>query len=264
MSKRSNVLLISLAFIVTITLLTMGSSVSDTTSGYDRHTPEECADCHYGGGAKLQPAVVAEWEQSSHANSYQGYNGNTYCAQCHSPLEADPDATHSDNEAIAQSDWQGVTCYSCHTPRIVENGVVTLGHELGIYIVGSGNPETATTAEEALAMYDLVEEADEVCTHCHTGMRHEVTFKPGFGRQMYKSGVTCLDCHMPEVPTEDFRDHRSHTWHVDDTYSCGIERSDCHDNKDADWAAKQIGKDNIHKIGVDSDANHPWQDKPDK
>jgi hypothetical protein len=260
MNKRKaifNGMLMAMVLVIAFSLGVM----SETDN--DHSTPDECADCHYGAGATLQPEVVADWEESGHANSYTESSGNTYCANCKSPIEGDPDAPYMPKVAVPASEWQGVTCYACHTPRISEDGVVTLGHELGNYIPGSGDPDTATTATEALAMYTLVENVDDLCVHCHEGSRHESVYTPGFGRNMYKKGVTCVDCHMPEVPNDEdpgSGEHYSHTWDIIPEYSCGVENDDCHVNKDIDWAEKQIEKDNVHLVGYDTGANKVWQD----
>jgi hypothetical protein len=244
--------LVAIAAVALVTTTTM----SQGTTSYDWHTPEECGACHI---TDVMPAVVDDWEHSEHALSYDNGSGATdYCAECKSPLEYDPSSGYP-GSPVPESEWQGVTCYSCHTPRI--NGQ----RELGNYIPGSGDPENVTTWDEVEDMYIFVEHEDELCEYCHEGWRHETVFTPGFGRNMYKKGVTCVDCHMPNVPTnEDTRDHISHTWDIYAEYSCGIDNEDCHPNKDADWAQKQIEKENIHNVGYDEDANHPWQEPKDK
>ncbi|UCF08614.1 MAG: hypothetical protein JSW28_02685 [Thermoplasmata archaeon] len=257
--KRTSGIVVLLLMAIAVVALLSTTTVSQTTETYDWHTPEECAECHYGDGAHLMPAVVGDWEESEHALSYDDGDGaNDYCARCKSPLEFNPDSGYGNNNPIPPEEWQGITCNVCHTPRID-------GHrELGNYIPGSGNPEDAETWEDVEAMYVFVEHENELCEYCHEGSRHESVFLPGIGRNMYKKGVTCVDCHMPDVTTENFRDRKSHTWEIYPEESCGINREDCHPNKDGDWAQKQIDKENIHNVGFDSGWNHPWQDNKDK
>jgi hypothetical protein len=173
------------------------------------------------------PDVRTEWEGSEHANSYdEGQGANTYCAQCKSPGNWDPEATYGNYEVVAEEDWEGITCGDCHS-----------------------------------ILHDF-ENPNELCESCHEGSRHESVYTPGFGKNMFKKGVECLDCHMPDVPHEVYSpgEHASHSWEIIPEYSCGVENDDCHVNKDVEWAEKQIEKDNVHLVGYDTDAQQHWQD----
>lgn len=230
---------IAAAFILSIVVVPVVFG-ADPADEFDRTEANSCGGCHYDNSP--MPTVVDMWYQSSHASSYEyGHTDNTYCASCHSPLQADPNATHSDNETIAPEDWQGVTCSACHPDHDqidewVEEGLPET--RIGNYnIDGSG----------WTPIY-LDQNANDLCTNCHTGSRHGKTFK-GFGKVMFnEKGVRCIDCHMGEVPTEladgSTRDIPSHTWHVRDNAVNAC--LGCHANKTVDWAEKQIDKGIIH------------------
>jgi hypothetical protein len=180
------------------------------------------------------PEVVDDWYESNHANSNSGYNANTYCAECHAPFQADPDATHSDNDPVPTEEWQGVTCGACHPPH---NLRLEWGTPMGNYDI-----ET----QDWIPVYE--EDADALCEYCHTGSRHEKEFQ-GYGKSMHKKDVKCMDCHLAEVPDETPRGgHLSHTFDVYPEFSCGLENEDCHPNHKLDWAEKQIEK-GMHEKG---------------
>lgn len=198
---------------------------------------EGCAGCHYGAGAFVMPFTAGTWLASEHNNQASDEAPerfqNTYCAQCHSPFEADPAATHSANVVVSADEWQAVTCASCHPPHSLR---VEWGTPIGNYDIAA---ETWTPVYE--------EEADDLCVYCHTGTRHSRDFN-AYGAIMHKKGVRCMDCHLPKVPNplDPGRMTRSHTFGVMENlpYSCINEA--CHDNKTEEWAFKQIEKDKLH------------------
>jgi formate-dependent nitrite reductase cytochrome c552 subunit len=169
----------------------------------------------FSGTASKYSDIRDEYATSGHANSNHGYNANTYCANCHSPANGDPDATHSDNDPIAPEDWENIGCMDCH---------------------GKLRGEDALTP-------------DELCTSCHSGSRHAPDFQ-GYGDVMHnKKGVQCIDCHMPPTPTGTGGEHKSHAFEAPDgPESCGIGNENCHENKDDDWGQKQLDK-GIHDKG---------------
>ena len=63
---------------------------------------------------------------------------NTYCARCHSPFQADPEATYGTSELVAEADWQAVTCGSCHPPHSLR---VAWGTPIGNFDVDASTPE---------------------------------------------------------------------------------------------------------------------------
>jgi nitrate/TMAO reductase-like tetraheme cytochrome c subunit len=249
--NKGTMLQIALMALVVFVLIFMGTSVSqdsDSIDDMDTTEADACASCHYPAGAAVMPVVTAEWKTSDHALSYdEGSGANTYCASCKAPFNADPAATYGNNDPVAEEDWMGITCGACHPPH---NLRVEWGTPIGTYDVAE---------DDWSPVYH--DNMDDLCTHCHEGARHESVFTPGFGRNMFKKGVTCVDCHMPVVPGDDtYRDHVSHSFDIIPAYSCGTENTDCHDNKDEDWAIKQLEKDTIHNVGFDTDANKPWHD----
>jgi hypothetical protein len=220
-----------------VALLPMGMSMGDGTPPGDTSEADDCAGCHFYPGTAVMPAMVDQWEESNHANSNHGYNANTYCAECHSPFQADPAATHSENEPVPIEEWQGVTCGACHPPHDLR---VEWGTPIGNYDI---------EAEDWIPRYE--EDANALCEYCHTGSRHEKEFQ-GYGSIMDKKDVTCVDCHMAKAPTDpaygDYTNRHSHTFEVDPEFSCGLDNEDCHDNHNLNWAEKQVQK-GIHEKG---------------
>ncbi|MBU8913606.1 MAG: hypothetical protein KOO61_06240 [Spirochaetales bacterium] len=113
-------------------------------------------------------AVEVLWSDSSHNNVWNQREGtNTYCARCHSPGNWDPDAMRGGpvpgscfnchlgpslrtnalgNEAIAEEDFEGINCSTCH-----EEGH---GSDIAIW-------------NNATEGYDAVATSDELCGKCH-------------------------------------------------------------------------------------------------
>lgn len=129
------------------------------------------------------------WFASRHAQSNHGATQNTFCAKCHSPLQATPQATFNNGflantDLIQNGNNEGVTCASCHPSH---TAAVVLGRRVGIYRYGMDK-----TKPEA---YQVVKEGqdDLLCLNCHVERHNEanVAFK-----RMYDAGVECVDCHM--------------------------------------------------------------------
>jgi hypothetical protein len=228
LNRYKTTLVITLMALALVMLVPIGMSLGGQPSG-DTTEADYCGSCHRN---PAQADIVDEWKASAHGNSFTaGRNDNTYCASCHSPFQADPDATYGDNDPIPLEEWEGVTCGACHPSH---HDRVEWGTPIGNYDVETG---------EHFPVY----EADELCEYCHSGSRHEKEFQ-GFGTIMHKK-VECIDCHMAKVPSrEGDDDHRTHDFHVDASYSCGLNDPDCHPNHKEDWAEKQIEK-GIHEKG---------------
>jgi hypothetical protein len=230
MNRYKTTLVISLMALALVILVPIGMSLGGQPSG-DTSEADYCASCHYN---PAQVDIANEWKASAHGNSYLPFLGNTYCASCHSPFQADPDATHGDNDPIPLDEWEGVTCGACHPPHDLR---VEWGTPIGNYDVAAG---------EWVPVYE--EDANDLCEFCHSGSRHEKEFQ-GYGTIMDKKDVQCIDCHMPVVPgKESDKEHRSHDFEVYPEYSCGLDNDDCHDNHKEGWAEKQIEK-GIHEKG---------------
>jgi hypothetical protein len=162
------------------------------------------------------------WRASAHSQSNYASTQNTYCAQCHSPLQAKGDATQKNHEMIPNGQVEGVTCAACHPSH---TSAVVLGRRLGVYKFGmdKSKPEA----------YDVVHEGaeDQLCLNCHTTRHGEGN--PAMDL-MVVAEVRCMDCHMAvygKVP-ETHVDKRFHDFKVAKNlpYSCGAEGSvlGCH------------------------------------
>ncbi len=191
----------------------------------------QCSACH----ENPQMAFAAnKWAQSMHANSYGVSQGNTFCAQCHSPFQADAQATATNNKPIPPEAWQGVTCSACH-PSQTQMGA--WGTPIATYDVATG---TYTPV--------AVGDANQLCMHCHNG-RHAARFE-GYGLVMVQTGVRCIDCHMAKVPSghPNVGDTAAHDSRVAANLpnSCGLFPGGCHSDRTRAWALQQIRSGAIH------------------
>lgn len=206
---------------------------------YDYSESYSCTACHFTMGANgdhMPEAVGVSfnnttrvfdftgegWLASKHSQSNYGSTQNTYCAKCHSPLQAAPEAElkMGGSTPIADGKSEGVTCATCHPSH---NAAVVLGRRLGVYKWGMDR----TTA----AAYDVVKEGNEdvLCLNCHTTRHNEGN--PAFDL-MYVAGVRCVDCHMAvysKIPNTEV-DKRFHDFKVAKNvpFSCGVEGSMTH------------------------------------
>lgn len=162
------------------------------------------------------------WLASKHAQSNYKSTQDTYCAQCHSPLQATADAKFKlgMSQPIPDGKVEGVTCAACHPSH---NAAVVLGRRLGIYKWGmdKNTPEA----------YDVVHEGqeDNLCLKCHLTPHNEQN--PAFDL-MFVAGVRCMDCHMAaygKIQGTEI-DKRFHDFKVAKNlpYSCGVEGSVTH------------------------------------
>jgi nitrate/TMAO reductase-like tetraheme cytochrome c subunit len=231
------------------------------SAAQDRTEFQECSDCHIpppSAGPALMDFTAATWLFSDHANSNHGFNQRNFCAECHSPLDADPNDPAG---AIPLEDWQAVTCSSCHLPHAL---AVIVGTRVGNFVVGSGDQPNSILPEINGEWEPIFHgEENDLCVNCHTGPGHpgDQEFQ-AFGKVMFKhKGVRCIDCHMPKIPIDvpvsdsypdGIRPSRTHVFSINAgdedfvRYSCGTEGAGCHANHKTDWAVKQIGKGKIH------------------
>jgi RNase P subunit RPR2 len=167
------------------------------------------------------------WFASRHATSNYTSTQNTYCAKCHSPLQAKAEADFKPTSAepIAYGRVEGVTCAACHPSHTV---AVEIGRRLGIYQFGKDK----TKAEG----YKVVHEGEEdsLCLNCHMTRHNEDN--PAM-ELMYVAGVLCIDCHMAPygiVPGTEPAEHPVkklfHDFKVASNlpYSCGVKGSMVH------------------------------------
>jgi hypothetical protein len=162
------------------------------------------------------------WRASVHAQSNFKSTQNTYCAKCHSPLQADPAAQFAvgANKLIPDGVVEGVTCASCHPSH---TAAVVLGRRLGIYKWGMDK-----TKPEA---YEVVKDGQEdlLCLNCHANRHNEGNAAFDL---MYVAGVRCIDCHMAingDIVGTDLP-KRAHDFKVAKNlpFSCGVEGSVTH------------------------------------
>lgn len=224
-----------------------------STQAVNYSTPEGCASCHMDQGKRY--VLVDTWKQSTHADTYKTNSGNTYCAKCKSPFEHTAGATFPTRQIVSEEAWQGVTCYTCHSPRKVENGV-SHRYRLGNYIPGSGDPVTATVAELD-NMYNWVNqsnrnEVNAMCTTCHNSSARnhlDVPFDNKTGQKKMSgtgkfANVTCVTCHMPN---QEWSANRNGSL-VSSTFKghsmkAGVASClQCHENRRESWAQRNIEK----------------------
>ena len=96
---------------------------------YDYTESNGCSRCHFSGGPHMPEAAGVifnettkafaltgnGWRASAHSQSNYGSTQNTYCAKCHSPLQAKPEAQFVkgkfvDTDQIEAGKVEGVTC----------------------------------------------------------------------------------------------------------------------------------------------------------
>ena len=167
------------------------------------------------------------WFASRHATSNYTSTQNTYCAKCHSPLQAKNAAEFKPgmSEPIPYGKVEGVTCAVCHPSH---NSAVVLGRRLGIYQLekDKATPEAYKVIHEG--------EEDTLCMNCHTQRHGEDN--PAM-ELMYVAGVRCIDCHMAPygiVPGTETHEHPVkklfHDFKVASNlpFSCGVKGSMTH------------------------------------
>jgi hypothetical protein len=165
-----------------------------------------CTSCHFsrGAGGDHMPEAVgvkfddasnafvftgSGWRASQHSISNYKSTQNTYCAKCHSPLQAKPEASFKkgmliDTQQVEDGKVEGVTCAVCHPSH---TSAVVLGRRLGLYQWGMDK-----TKPEA---YKVIHEGEEdlLCLSCHVERHNEDN---AAFRAMYDAGVRCVDCRM--------------------------------------------------------------------
>lgn len=281
------VIVLSISILVTVGAALAAAPIPPTNldrPDYD-YSNVTCTSCHFIDGydhtaraAGLQwNATTQQWDRtghgwwdSAHAQSQFGWsstsinhgwvqppgpygeNDNTFCAYCHSPLQADGTSQFSNGAVInpvTVSTFQAVTCASCHPSNTVAAEI------LATYPTAESGGETATLlrgqnpAKPGSWIPLLPGQEDQFCLTCHEQDPHDAQANSIF-LVMYNAGVTCIDCHMapyriftgtaaspqPALP------ERFHDWKVAENlpYSCGAQGSlsgfNCHSEFTADSA----------------------------
>jgi hypothetical protein len=236
--------------------------------GYD-HTAR-AAGLQFNSTTNLWERTGHGWWDSRHAQSQYGWSNtatnygwtqpsgpygetdNTFCAFCHSPLQADGTATFSSGSVInpvTVSTFQGVTCGSCHPSNTVAGEILKQypnalsGGETGTLIRGAD----PTMASSWIPL--LPGQENQFCLNCHEQNPHNPQANSIF-QVMFDAGVKCIDCHM--APYQIFigtaakpaaaLPERFHDWKVAENlpYSCGAQGSlnqfTCHSEFTADSA----------------------------
>jgi len=201
-----------------------------------------CVSCHFSRGAggdhmleavgvSIDSANIAfsfsgsGWRSSRHSQSNYKSTQNTYCAKCHSPLQATPEASFKkgvliDTKQIADGAVEGITCAVCHPSH---NAAVVLGRRLGLYQWGMDK-----TKPEAYKVIHEGEE-DQLCLSCHVERHNEdnAAFKV-----MYDAEVKCMDCHLAPygeiTGTEVLKRFHDFKVAANLPFSCGVEGSVTH------------------------------------
>lgn len=206
---------------------------------YNYTESDGCTSCHFSRGAggdhnleavgvkfddttKLFSFTGNGWRASAHSQSNYKSTQNTYCAKCHSPLQATADSEFKVgmSQPIPDGKVEGVTCATCHPSH---TSAVVLGTRLAVYKFGMDR-----TKPEA---YDPIKAGNEdlLCLNCHQTRHNEGNAAFDL---MYVAGVRCIDCHMAPygtvVGTE--IEKRFHDFKVAKNlpYSCGVEGSMVH------------------------------------
>jgi cysteine-rich repeat protein len=212
-----------------------------TNTGEGIRTPairssEVCGNCHYyyqnGTGRRYGIADPArrnheqfnDWSAGPHGLSLQNTATNTYCAQCHSPGNADPAAEEQFFNYFQAADATLVACISCHDPhRISQDRWATLEWPAQ----GIQNPKRY---QAALARYlgsdgdaftsDFLpfasDRKNDLCVDCHKR-------QPGFRRHLDVSPKEAIDLAPPFNNGEPFI--VPHGEHVEEGYA---DCADCH------------------------------------
>ncbi len=237
MSKKFILLFTLLFFFLAINLITFAANPTPANLNpptYNYSEADSCTSCHFSlgaGGDHMLEAVGVKidstnsvfsltgsgWFASRHSQSNHGSTQNTFCAKCHSPVQATAGSSFvngflSNASLIADGQMEGVTCASCHPPH---NAVP----RLGIFLFGDKTKVTS---------YQLIQpdQEDLLCLNCHVE-RHN-SDNVAFSR-MYNAGVQCVDCHMAPYGTilNSTTNKRFHDFKVAENlpYSCGVQGS---------------------------------------
>jgi len=207
---------------------------SPAQSFYNQSEANGCASCHYPAGAHMKP-VVDKWKQSGHSKTFGRRQGNTFCARCHAPFQADADASYMNNSPVPLEEWESVTCGTCHPPYPRPSVIARYDIDSGTYIPLG------------------LDEANELCESCHSGVRHAVEFGKIGSKCVEKGGARCIDCHMAKIPLDpsdpDSEKRAAHDFRAEGNlpWSCGVDGTGCHGGRDTLWAIRKIAKWQIHK-----------------
>ncbi len=128
--------------------------------------------------ASQVPEEWVLWSKGPHANTYDGgSSSNTYCAQCHSPLNWNPDATSDTASVVSMGEWQNISCDICHA--------------------SSGGQVSASIAwwDQVAVQNEPLASGAQLCEKCHQNP-DEAHSQVKLGGSVHV-GFTCVNCHDP-------------------------------------------------------------------
>lgn len=245
-----------------------------------------CGNCHYRGNHttirtdRLNREQYNDWVVSAHAASLPLNAISTYCAQCHSPGNAEADAAEHNFSYFPPTDATHVACVSCHDPhRISNERWGTLAWPPG----GQQDPKDfpasiaryrGTDFNNQTNDYEAFDNAasNDLCSDCHAlqpGFRRHIDARPDDVIVLmppanqgdpfllphaahYEDGdAECVDCHMHySRQSANPGDVRSHSLIPDEASAVGFGSglphysqtcSQCHTEAlDCDWCHSQF------------------------
>jgi hypothetical protein len=217
------------------------------TVTYDYSAPNSCTGCHFilgydhtsdamgvqwNDGSQSWQRTGHGWLDSRHAQSEYGETNNTFCAKCHSPIQAWASSSFNNGfvngTPIPDGEFAAVTCTTCHAPDQIatvlaaQNPNASYGAAISVYLwKGFDNPASYRTLVPG--------QEDVLCLNCHEE-RHNTDSAPFAA--MYSAGVRCMDCHMAPYniftgtasSPADPLPERFHDWKVAENvpFSCGV------------------------------------------
>jgi len=222
--------------------------------GYD-HTAR-AAGLQFNSTKNLWERTGHGWWDSAHAQSQYGWSStainygwiqppgpygetdNTFCAFCHSPLQASATepGMFSDGTVInpvVVPTFQAVTCNSCHPSNTLAAKI------LAMYPTAISGGQTATLIRgsdptQVGSWIPILPGGEtQFCLNCHEQNPHTPN---AIFQVMFDAGVTCIDCHMAPyivgvanntTGTPVGLTERFHDWKVAENlpYSCGAQGS---------------------------------------
>jgi hypothetical protein len=160
-----------------------GTGREEPVTSFENISTELCGKCH---GGTDHHHIADDWAESAHADTYKGYNANTYCAHCMSPYQAGDEATQAARDPVSEENWTSIGCIVCHDQHSTESGLYN----------GSS--------------FNVIEDVTELCGSCHTMGDATLGDSPHHPQYEMRKGigginvttktsmmsVDCADCHM--------------------------------------------------------------------
>ncbi len=121
------------------------------------------------------------WNTSAHSHTYNA-NGssNTYCAECHSPLNWNPAIEKNTASTVSIATWQDIGCQVCHATK------------------GEVVSSSIAWWDQSTSQYEPVSSSTELCEQCH---RDTGEFHYQINLVSVHSSFQCINCHDPHSTT---------------------------------------------------------------